>query len=232
MTGSIAIVLVFLLAGCKKDLIKGSVNTSNLSDSSILSQQDTTSLSQNDFNLWQNCPVSPSPYDIHGNNGICVPVGGTGCGSNDQAAQQNVGQSARGMQFYGCFKGGSNAPDGSNEMAVFIADNITHWDGEEMGFVETLSDHTLKAYVQGDGNYYTHVIANGDDGYHTFKCQVNYNNHSQVDFYVDGNYICSLQNKGADYWVKWYYFVGTTHRTSDSWSSNGQQIEMYNMETF
>lgn len=202
------------------------------SSNSKMTPDSGNPLPQSDFNLWQTCSVAPAPYDIQGTNGICIPVGGTGCGSNDQAAEEANGQYASGMQFNGCFKGGSNAPDGSNEMAVFIADNVTQWNGDEMGFVETLSDHTLKAYVQGNGNYYTHVISTGDDGYHTFKCQVNYNNHSQVDFYVDGNYVYSLQNPGVNYWENLYYFVGTTHRTSDSWSSSGQQIEMYNMTTY
>ena len=74
------------------------------------------------------------------------------------------------MTFYGCFKGGSNAPSSANEMAVFLCDNVTSWNGQEMGFVETLSDHTLKGYVQGGGNYYYQSISTGDDGYHTFSC--------------------------------------------------------------
>lgn len=187
-------------------------------------------ISPHSFSLWQSC--STKPYYIQGTNGICVPVGGTACSPNYLGAQQNGGQYATGMQFTGCFKGGSNAPDGSNEMAVFICDNVTSWTGREMGFVKTLNDNVLKAYLQSPGQYIYQSISTGDNGYHTFKCQVNYNNHSQVDFYVDGNYVLSLQNPGVNYWGNWYYFVGTTHRTSGGWPSNGQQIEMYDMTTY
>lgn len=185
---------------------------------------------QSAFSLWQSC--STKPYLITGTNGVCVPVGGTECSSNFLGAQQSSGQSATGLQFTGCFKGGSNAPDGSNEMAVFLADNVTSWNGHEMGFVETLSDHTLKAYLQGGGNYIWRVISTGDNGYHTFKCQAQSGDHSKVDFYVDGSYKFTLQNSGNSYYGNWFYFVGTTHRTSGGWSSAGQQIEMYTMSTF
>ena len=117
-------------------------------------------------------------------------------------------------------------------MAVFVTDDVNNWTGHEMGFVETLSDHTLKAYLQGNGNYITQVLTTNDNGYHTFKCQCQSGDHSKVDFYLDGNYKFTLQNSGSSYWSNWDYFVGTTHRTSSSWSSTGQQIEMYNMTTY
>jgi len=95
-----------------------------------------------------------------------------------------------------------------------------------MGFVETLSDHSLKGYLQGSGNYIYQVISTGDNGYHTYKCQAQSGDHSKVDFYVDGNYKFTLQNSGNSYSGNWFYFVGTTHRTSGGWSSSGQQIEI------
>src|SRR6185437_15021968 len=108
----------------------------------VVKPDANTTLPQSAFNLWGSC--DPSAYDISGTNGICVPVGSTDCAPNDQAAQQSSGQVCVGMTFTGCFKGGSNAPSSANEMAVFLADNVTSWNGQEMGFVETLSDHTLK----------------------------------------------------------------------------------------
>ena len=209
-----------LLSGCMKN------DRSN-------NDQNTTpraAVPQSAFSLWQSC--STKPYLISGTNGICVPVGGTECSSNYLGAQQNGGQSATGMSFTGCFKGGSNAPDGSNEMAVFVADDVTNWTGHEMGFVETLSDHTLKGYLQGGGHYIYQVISTNDNGYHTFKCQAESGDHSKVDFYVDGAYKFTLQNSGSSYSGNWFYFVGTTHRTSGGWSSTGQQIEMYSMTTY
>jgi hypothetical protein len=202
------------------------------SDSDTLSANGATSLAsigQSAFSLWGTCGTDP--YDISGTNGICVPVGGTSCSSNDVGAQQSSGQTAVGMSFYGCFKGGSNAPDGSNEMAVFICDNVTTWNGQEMGFIETLSDHTLKGYIQGGGNYIYQVISTGDNSYHTWKCQVNSGNNASVDFYQDGTYLFTLTNSGNNYNGNYYYFVGTTHRTSSSWSSTGEQVEMYDMTT-
>jgi len=216
-----------------------SVIALTLSGSCSKEQKETTgdstnhlksALSNTAFSLWQSC--STKPYLISGSNGICVPVGGTECGANYVGAQQNGGQYATGMQFYGCLKGGSNAPDGSNEMAVFVCDDVTNWTGHEMGFIKTLSDNTLKAYLQGGGKYIWQVISINDNGYHTYKCQCRSDNHSMVDFYVDGTYKCTLQNSGNNYWNNWDYFVGTTHRKSGGWSSAGQQIEMYSMVTY
>lgn len=213
-----------LLSGCTKNV------RSNPEATDPPVTDPRAAVPQSAFSLWETC--STDPYLISGSNGICVPVGGTECSSNFVGAQQNGGQSATGMSFYGCFKGGSNAPDGSNEEAVFVADNVTSWNGHEMGFVETLSDHSLKGYLQGSGNYIYQVISTGDNGYHTFKCQAESGDHSKVDFYVDGTYKFTLQNSGNSYSGNWYYFVGTTHRTSGSWSSSGQQIEMYSMTTY
>lgn len=192
-----------------------------------------TAIGVNAFSLWGTC--SDNPYIISGATGICVPSGTIGCGSNYLGSQQSSGQTATGMQFYGCFKGGSKAPDGSNEMAVFVCTDVINWVGYEMGFVMTLNDNALKCYVQGNGayNYFTlNSVINDIDGYHTFKCQAESGDHSKVDFYVDSKLVCTLQNPNVNYFGDFYYFVGTTHRTSDNWSSTGQQIEMYNMVVF
>lgn len=228
----IGTVLLFIggALSCKKDSSQSTSESSHAIKLPANKQTTLGAVGQTSFSLWGTC--SDKPYDISGTNGICVPVGGQSCSSNYLGAQQTGGQSATGMQFYGCFKGGSNAPDGSNEMAVFVTDDVTNWTGHEMGFVETLSDHTLKAYLQGNGNYITQVLTTNDNGYHTFKCQCQSGDHSKVDFYLDGTYKFTLQNSGSSYWSNWDYFVGTTHRTSSSWSSTGQQVEMYNMTTY
>lgn len=228
---------IFFLSGCDSNDTNG---IDNDNDQAVGSKERTNSsglktasaiISNTSFSLWQTC--STAPYLISGTNGICVPVGGTECSSNYVGAQQINGQYATGISFTGCFKGGSNAPDGSNEMAVFICDDITNWTGREMGFVMTLSDNSLKAYIQSPGQYIYRTISTGDSGYHDFKCQVrSANEASLVDFYVDGEYKCSLENPGVNYWNNWYYFVGTTHRTSDEWQSSGQQIEMYDIVTY
>ena len=184
-------------------------------------------ISPNSFNLWGTCG---SPY--LGSGGVIVPEGGSNCSVNMYGAVQNYAQQAGGFNYYGCFKGGSNAPSSSNEEAVFLTDDINNWTGHEFGFVKTLNDNSLKAYLQGGGNYITRVLSNGDNGYHTFQCQCQSGDHSKVDFYVDGVYKFTLQNPGSSYWYNWDYFVGTTHRTSGGWSSTGQQIEMYSMNVW
>lgn len=198
---------------------------------SLVSGSFAGSLSINDFNLWAS--GSTRAYNI-GTTGICVPVGGTEVVPNYVAAQQNGGQSANGMEWYGCFKGGSNAPNGAQEMAVFICDDVTNWTGREMGFLKTLDDNVIKAYLQGPGGVFKYsVVLTNDNGYHTFKAVVRDSSHPDtVDYYVDGAYKCTLTNPGVSYWNRWYYFVGTTHRTVGGWSSSGYQIEMYNMQTF
>ncbi len=50
----------------------------------------------------------------------------------------------------------------------FTCDNVSSWNGNEMGFVRTLNDNVLKAYLQGGGQYiYTTV---GGSGMHAYKC--------------------------------------------------------------
>ncbi|TWV90006.1 hypothetical protein [Chitinophaga pinensis] len=184
-------------------------------------------LPQNAFNLWGTC--NGHPYLISGTNGICVPVGN--CSTDINAAQQNGGQNATGLQFYGCFKGGSSANSSASEQAVFVCDNVTQWNGNEMGFVKTLNDNVLKGYLQGGGQYIYQTISVNDNGYHTFKCQAKSNNTHQVDFYVDGTYKFTLTNNSGNYYNNWYYFVGTNHWYGGN-NPTGQQIEMYNMTTF
>ena len=186
-------------------------------------------LTPSNFWFWQSCQTKASAV---GNTGLVVPEGGTECSSNYVAAQQNGGQSATGLSFYGKFTGSSTAPDGSNEIAVFIADDVNGWVGHEMGFLKTLNDNVLKAYLQGGGKYIYATISTGNTGFHTYKAQCQSSDHSKVDYYVDNVYKMTLQNPGQNYWSNWYYFVGTTHRTSGGWSSSGDQVEFYNMTTY
>jgi hypothetical protein len=183
-------------------------------------------LGQGNFNLWGTC--NGTPYNISGTNGICIPVGN--CSTDIDAAQQNGGQTANGFQFHGTFKGGSNAYSSASEQAVFVCDNISQWNGNEMGFVKTLNDNSLKAYLQGGGQYIWQVVTPGT-GYHTYKCQARANNPHQVDFYIDGVYKCTLTNNSGYYYNRWYYFVGTNHWYGGT-NPVGQQIEMYDMQVW
>jgi hypothetical protein len=228
---SITFILTYLLMLASAFLFSGCTENTDITD---LNKQAPTiqraAIPQGSFGLWQTC--NTKPYYISGTNGIAVLVGGNECTSNYLAAQQKTGQTTNGMQFYGAFKGGSNAPDGTNEIAAFIADDVNTWHGREMGFVKTLNDNALKAYLQApDGPTVFGLISINDNGYHTYKCQVSYTDHRNVDFYVDGVYKLTLQNSNVDYWNHWNYMVGTTHKTS-IWNSTGQQLEMYDMTTY
>lgn len=216
-----ALVIPFFISSCSKDI--GSDTGKTVSKQTTLSR---AAVDPGAFSLWGTC--NGKPYTIAGTNGICVPLGN--CSSDIDAAQQNGGQNGTGFQFNGCFKGGTSANSSASEEAVFLCDNVNQWNGDEMGFVKTLNDNALKAYVQGGGQYYTRVISVGDNGYHTYKAQASTNN-TQVDFYIDGNYICSLTNTSGHYYNNWYYFVGTNHWYGGS-ANTGQQIEMYNMITY
>jgi hypothetical protein len=191
----------------------------------------STSLTQSNFNKWQS--GTTKAYNI-GTNGICIPEGGAEVTPNYVAAQESNSQTATGLEFYGCFKGSTTAPDGAQEMAVFICDDVTNWTGHEMGFLKTLNDNAVKAYIQGPGGVYKYsTVLTNDNGYHTFKAVVRDSSHADtVDYYVDGTYKCTLQNSGVNYYNLKYYFVGTTHRTSSGWNASGDQIEMYNMVTY
>jgi len=217
-TAGLALVMACFSCAENVDLTKDAANNSTI---------PRAALGQGSFSLWGTC--NGHPYNIAGTNGICVPVGN--CGTDIDAAQQNGGQTANGMQFNGAFKGGSNAYSGSSEQAVFVCDNVTQWNGNEMGFVKTLNDNSLKAYLQGGGQYIWQVVSSNDNGYHTYKCQARSNNTHMVDFYIDGNYKCTLTNNSGSYYNKWFYFVGTNHWYGGS-NPSGQQIEMYNMQTW
>jgi hypothetical protein len=219
--GACLLLSVACFVRCTRDADK------DLAPATLKSTLPRAAVPQSSFSLWGTC--DGHPYDISGTDGICVPVGD--CSTDIDAAQQNGGQSATGFQFNGCFKGGSNANSSASEEAVFLADNVSQWNGDEMGFVKTLNDNALKAYVQGGGNYYTYLISVGDNGYHTFKAQARSSNHSMVDFYVDGNYVCTLTNNSGSYYGNWFYMVGTNHWYGGS-SHSGQQIEMYDMTTY
>jgi hypothetical protein len=193
-----------------------------------LSAFGQTSISASSFNLWETCGTGP--YLESG--GICVPVGSS-CAPDYYGAQESSCQGTTGMQFYGCFKGGSTAPSSSDQEAVFVTDNVSTWTGHEMGFIKTLNNNALQYYIQGGGNYIYGTISTGDNGYHTFKCQCRSATDSDmVDFYLDGNYVATLTNPGSSYWENCCYMVGTTQNLSSGWSSSGEQIEMYDIEYF
>ena len=229
--GLLLVFVAVLAFQCTKDTQVQPKEQSTVSATATSSKNTLkTVLANGAFSLWGTC--STQPYFI-GSTGICVPVGGTECSANYLAAQQNGGQTVGGFQFYGCFKGGSNAPSGSNEMSVFCCDNVSTWTGREFGFTKTLNDNALKAYLQSPGGVFIYkTLLTNDNGYHTFKAQCQSGDHSKVDFYIDGTYKLTLQNAGQSYWYNWDYFVGTTHRTSSSWSSAGQQIEMYSINVW
>jgi hypothetical protein len=139
------------------------------------------------------------------------------------------------MQFVGCFKASSGgAYSSTDQEAVFMADNVSTWTGHEMGFVKWLTDGSLRAYLQAEGgSSQYHVISYDDNGYHTFKCQCRSSSQSDlVDYYVDGNYVCTLSNPGNSYWENCCEMVGTTQRHESGWPSSGWQVEMYSMVYF
>ena len=219
-------ILVFAATGifssCKKDV------KATKASGEATSPRAAVAIPGSAFSLWQSC----STYPTRSGNYIEVPFGGTECSTNYVGAQQNGGQTASGMSFYGSFIGVSGAPDGAQEMAVFICDNVSTWTGREMGFVKTLNDNVLKAYVQSPGKYIYATISTGNTGNHTYKCQVNPNNNSMVDFYVDNVYKLTLNNPGVSYKNMWSYFVGTTHRTVGGWSAGNSKITMSSMNVY
>jgi hypothetical protein len=223
---TVSTLFAILLFSCQKDSSPPAAKTAAVLPP--ITHFSLASLGQGAFNLWGTC--NGHPYDISGTNGIAIPLGN--CSTDIDAAQEANGQNATGFQFNGAFKGGTSANSSASEEAVFMADNVTQWNGDEMGFVKTLNDNALKAYLQGGGNYITRVISIGDNGYHTYKAQCrSSSNVTMVDFYIDGAYNCTLTNGSGHYWNNFDYFVGTNHWYGGS-SNTGQQIEMYNMVTY
>src|SRR3954467_14960529 len=93
-----------------------------------------TTIGTSGFSLWTTC--GSNAY-VSGSN-IVVPIG-TGCSNKVNAAQAK--SSIYGSNWYcnASINGGSGASSSASEMAIFTCDNVTQWNGNEMGFVRTLS---------------------------------------------------------------------------------------------
>jgi len=187
---SLSMIAIFICASC-------------IQDEDIAPQAETTprtTIGTGGFSLWTTC--GSNAY-VSGNN-IVVPVG-TGCGTKVNAAQAN--NSIYGSNWYcnASINGGSGAYSGASEMAIFTCDNVSSWNGNEMGFVRTLSDGVLKAYLQGGGAYIYTVVSAGS----SYKCSAT--SAHKVDFYVNEGYRTSLTNNSGNYQNRNYYFVATNH---------------------
>jgi hypothetical protein len=219
---------LFFILSCLTASVLLTSGCNNEKDSAVTAPQGnkaaslSKTLGTGDFSLWSTCGTMP----YIGSGGVIIPVGN--CSTSINAAQQSSGQTAEAFYFSGCFKGGSNANSSASEQAVFVCDDITNWTGNEMGFVKTLNDNTLKAYLQGGGQYIYRTISTNDNGYHSYKCNAQSGNSHKVDFYVDEVYQFTLTNNSGYYYDRYYYMVGTNHWYGGS-TPTGQQIEMYNM---
>lgn len=161
-----------------------------------------TSIGTGGFSLWTTC--GSNAY-VSGSN-IVVPIG-TGCGTKYNAAQAINSIYGSNWACNANIAGGSGAWSGASEQAIFTCDNVSSWDGNEMGFVRTLNDNVLKAYLQGGGQYIYSVV--GGTGWHEYKCSAS--GLRKVDFYIDNVYRTSLTNNSGVYQNRNYYFVATNH---------------------
>lgn len=190
--GSLAMIAILICAGCAED-------------ENIAPKTDTTpraAIGTGGFSLWTTC--GSNAY-VSGNN-IVVPIG-TGCTTKYNAAQAYNSIYGSNWACNASINGGSGAWSGASEQAIFTCDNVSSWDGNEMGFVRTLNDNVLKAYLQGGGQYiYTTV---GGSGMHAYKCSAS--GLRKVDFYIDNVYRTSLTNNSGVYQNRNYYFVATNH---------------------
>jgi hypothetical protein len=159
-----------------------------------------TSIGTGGFSLWTTC--GSNAY-VSGSN-IVVPIG-TGCGSKVNAAQAKNSIYGSNWACNGSINGGSGAFSSASEMAIFTCDNVTQWNGNEMGFVRTLNDNVLKAYLQGGGAYIYTTVSAGS----SYKCSAT--GAHKVDFYVNNAYRTSLTNNSGNYQNRNYYFVATNH---------------------
>jgi hypothetical protein len=165
---------------------------------------------------------------------IVSPIG-SACAPLFTGATQKYSQSAAGFSFYGAFVGGNTAPDAYNEEAVFMADNISSWNGHEIGFVKKLNDNNLYGYIQSGarGVYKLLYLTSGNTGSHTYKVLIPSGNHSQVDFYIDGAYKGSLNSgTGENYYYINYWVAGTSHRVQSGWSSSGENVWFSSVNTY
>jgi hypothetical protein len=179
--------------------------SSCLQEEEIVQPQGTsprTSIGTGGFSLWTTC--GSNAY-VSGSN-IVVPIG-TGCGTKYNAAQARNSIYGSNWACNAAINGGSGAWSGASEQAIFTCDNVSSWDGNEMGFVRTLSDNVLKAYLQGGGQYIYTVV--GGSGWHAYKCSAS--GLRKVDFYIDNVYRTSLTNNSGVYQNRNYYFVATNH---------------------
>lgn len=196
-------ILFFSLALTAGAMMNWSCSKEALNDAPSAPAALKSTLSPTAFNYWTTCGSNA----YYSGSTIYVPVTSS-CSSQVNAAQEKTGQTVSNLSFYGNFVGGNGATSYA-EMAVFVCDNVSQWNGDEMGYVYTLQDAYLKAYVQGGGQYYTSVISSGNAGWHTYNASASGTN--KVDFYVDGSYKTSLTNYSGTYTSRYYYAVATNH---------------------
>lgn len=192
LSKSVLVLTLLLTFSCSEDPMEAPVGKESHTVASA-------SIAPSGFNLWTTC--GSGPY-ISGSN-VIVPLG-TGCGTKYAAAQAYNSIYGSNFAVNSNLAGGSGASSGASELAIFVCDNVSTWVGNEMGFVRTLSDNVLKAYVQGGGQYIYTVV--GGTGWHNYKCSAS--GLRKVDFYIDNVYRTSLTNNSGSYQNRNWYFVG------------------------
>jgi len=180
------------------------------------------------FNLWG----THNDFPYYREDGVVIPVGRRGTVDNYVGAQGQYSITSQGFSFTGVFWGKDNTPTSASEMAVFLSTDVITWEGQEFGFVKTLGDNVLKAYVQTPTAYNYEVISTGNTGYNNYKAIVDSENTSLVHFYVDDEYVLSIWADSTSYnfYNQDYFMVGGTIRLDNPfWPSRNQQIEIYNV---
>lgn len=186
-----------------------------------------------DFNLKTSCSSSKEKPLIIGNL-LTIPVAeqDVSCPINFMDAVGKTSHKLTGFSFYGWFTSNTTALGTINydEMAVFTADNIINFTGQEFGFRLDMKTNILYGYVQegtgqpaGVTQFLNVILDNNPDGKrHYYIAKTDGKN---FYYYIDDIFNGSISIVSTkDYSNINYYLVATTHRQETGWLSNGSRL--------
>ncbi|OGS50919.1 MAG: hypothetical protein A3K65_06565 [Euryarchaeota archaeon RBG_16_68_12] len=192
-----------------------------------------------EFHLSASCPDSAVQPEA-GEGGIRLPVApdSEDCPKNfmDAVSTSRIGA---GLRFRAAFRGAAVAPNPSDEIAVFAADDTVSWVGKEFGFRCSLADGVLYGYMQDgthrpDGYTFLRNVPLGvcDGTVHEYVARArSVGGSNAAEFFVDGVRVGRIVRLGPESYADGRYtMVATTHRWEGGWDSTGLGLTLLGIE--
>ena len=131
-----------------------------------------------------------------------------------------------GFKFEAAINGSALAKDHyGDEIAIFVASNITTFKGQEFGFRISLEDNVIYGFLQDSWGNYKHLKLMDNDGKkHMFEVITTHaEGNDHFKWIIDGIELREYEdlNSKVSFSKFNYYIIATTHRVSDGWDSEG-----------